>query len=78
LNPQGQAANDFNAEDLANKLNQQSADITSSDGYSLIPVVIWSADVSSIVNCVNHLDKSKVRIAAPDEFVALIKKNIIH
>lgn len=60
---------------LAVKLNSFSRNIHSADGYSLIPVQVWSRGVDDIVNCAKLLN-SKVRVVAPDEFVALIKKNV--
>ncbi|MHB1685856.1 MAG: GxGYxYP domain-containing protein [Ignavibacteriaceae bacterium] len=62
---------------LAAKLNSSSTDITSPNGYSLIPVHVWSHSVDDIIQCVSLLNKN-VRVVSPDQFVALIKKNISH
>ncbi len=62
---------------IATKLNNLSTDINSADGYSLIPVHIWSNGVDEIVECAELLDEN-VRVVTPDEFVALIKQNVQH
>jgi len=64
-------------ESLAAKLNASSTDVTSSTGYSLVDVHVWSHSVSDVVRCVSLLNKN-VRVVAPDEFVALIKANVNH
>ena len=64
-------------ESMAEKLNILSTDITSSKGYSLIPVHVWSVSVDDVIQCVSLLNKN-VRVVTPDEFVALIKKNVKH
>ncbi len=62
---------------LAAKLNALATDITSSNGYSLIPVHVWSHTVDDVIQCASLFNKS-VRVVAPDEFVALIEKNVKH
>jgi len=62
---------------IASKLNNLSTDIKSADGYSLIPVHIWSNGVDQIVECAELLDEN-VRVVTPDEFVSLIKQNVQH
>ncbi len=62
---------------IATKLNNLSTDIHSADGYSLIPVHIWSMGVDQIVECAELLNNN-VRIVTPDEFVALIEQNVQH
>jgi len=62
---------------IATKLNNLSTDINSADGYSLIPVHIWSNGVDEIVECAELLDEN-VRVVTPDEFVSLIKQNVQH
>ncbi|MDR3628223.1 MAG: GxGYxYP family putative glycoside hydrolase [Ignavibacteriaceae bacterium] len=64
-------------ESLAQKINSLSTDITSSKGYSLIPVHAWQNTVEDVATCISLLNKN-VRVVTPDEFVALIKKNISH
>lgn len=66
-----------NPASLAIAINNSSTDVSSSRGYSLIPVHIWSDGVDQILETVSHLNPN-IRIVAPDEFVALIKKNVIH
>lgn len=63
---------------LAAKLNNASTDITSADGYTLVAVHIWTQTVTDIMNCAVKLNSEKVRVVAPDEFIALIKKNVTH
>lgn len=60
---------------LAEKLNKASTNIYSEAGYSLIPVHIWSRNVTDVMECIKRLHPN-VRVVAPDEFVWLIRKNI--
>lgn len=60
---------------LAVQLNQASTDIHSEDGYSLIPVHVWSRSVNDVLDCISRLGPN-VRVVAPDEFVWLIRKNL--
>jgi hypothetical protein len=60
---------------LAAKLNTLSKDIHSEDGYSLIPVHVWSNNVDSVISCVRKLN-ADVRVVTPDEFVKLILQNL--
>jgi hypothetical protein len=60
---------------LAAKLNAASTNIYTSDGYSLIPVNVWSRTITDVYNCSKMLN-SNVRVVTPDEFVALINRNI--
>lgn len=60
---------------LATQLNQASTDIYSQDGYSLIPVHVWSRSVNDVLDCISRLNPN-VRVVAPDEFVWLIRKNL--
>ncbi|MDP4277474.1 MAG: GxGYxYP family putative glycoside hydrolase [Bacteroidota bacterium] len=65
----------YNADWVAGKLNAASTDIYSSDGYSLVPVHLWSTDPKEILQCIQKLGPN-VRVVTPDEFVWLIRKNI--
>ncbi|MHB9143321.1 MAG: PA14 domain-containing protein, partial [Paludibacter sp.] len=60
---------------LADKLNISSTNINSEAGYSLIPVHVWSRNVTDVMECIKLLHPN-VRVVAPDEFVWLIRKNI--
>ncbi|MGS2761883.1 PA14 domain-containing protein [Sinomicrobium sp. M5D2P9] len=60
---------------LAEQLNQASTDIYSEDGYSLIPVHVWSRGVDDVLECIENLGPN-VRVVAPDEFVWLVRKNL--
>jgi len=60
---------------LADKLNHASTNINSEAGYSLIPVHIWSRNVTDVMECIKLLNPN-VRVVAPDEFVWLIRKNL--
>ena len=60
---------------LAAKLNAASTNIYTEGGYSLIPVHVWSRNVTDVLECIKQLGPS-VRVVAPDEFVWLIRKNI--
>jgi len=60
---------------LANKLNNESTDAHSQDGYSLIPVHAWSRTVADI-NAVAELLDSNVIIVTPEEFVQRIQAKL--
>ena len=60
---------------MADLLNDQSTDIYSEEGYSLVPVHIWTMNPHDVANVISKLN-SNVRVVAPDEFVWLIKKNL--
>lgn len=60
---------------LANTLNKQSTNIYSTNGYSLIPVHIWTMNPSDVLNVINKLNPN-VRVVSPDEFIWLIRKNL--
>lgn len=65
----------FSPESLASNLNGMPRNPNSPDGYSLIPVHVWSESVNAIKTCASLLD-NHVRVVAPDEFIALIKNNL--
>ncbi|MBN1925274.1 MAG: T9SS type A sorting domain-containing protein [Prolixibacteraceae bacterium] len=65
----------YSPQSLASVLNGMPTDPKLSGGYSLIPVHVWSANVSDVRTCVSLLN-SNVRVVAPDEFVQLIKANL--
>ena len=60
---------------LASKINNQSKNPYSENGYSLIAVHNWSNSVDSIIKCVSLFDNN-IRVVSPDKFVNLIKQNI--
>lgn len=61
---------------LAAKLNRQTTDPTSQNGYSLIAVHAWSSSVADIVATASLLDDSRVRVVGPDQFVQLVAQNV--
>jgi len=67
--------NDNTPTTLAEKLNTSSTNILSAQSYSLIPVIVWSNDVSAVLDCIGKLGPN-VRVVAPDEFVWLLRKNL--
>lgn len=67
--------NDNTPTSLAEKLNTASTNILSAQGYSLIPVIVWSNDVNAVLDCIGKLGPN-VRVVAPDEFVWLLRKNL--
>ena len=60
---------------LAAKINARPKDPLSKDGYSLVPVHVWTNGVDSVNACVAALGKD-VRVVAPDEFVRLVTANL--
>ncbi len=58
---------------LAEKLNQLPRDVHSPQGYSLIPVHVWSNGVEQVLDCVHHLNNN-VQVVTPDVFVNRIVK----
>lgn len=70
---------DFNGpQQLADKLNSYSNDINSNDGYSLIPVHVWSEDYGKVIETYNLLDKEKVEVLGLNEFVRKVLDNVKH
>eukprot|EP00762_Andalucia_godoyi_P008417 ANDGO_04643.mRNA.1 hypothetical protein CAOG_03194 len=63
---------------LAQKLNSASTRTDTSDGYSLIPVHVWSMTVADVVACIQLLDSSRVQVVSPSELIDLIASNILH
>lgn len=69
---------DFNdPKQLAEKLNTASLDNTSEDGYSLIPVHVWSMDFNKVLETYNLLGDN-VEVVTVEEFVRRITFNIPH
>ncbi len=60
---------------MADLLNAQSTDIYAQEGYSLVPVHIWTMNPHDVANVISKLNPN-IRVVAPDEFVWLIKKNL--
>ena len=63
---------------VAKKLNKQSTDAYSSDGYSLIAVHSWSFNnyvVDEINSCVSKLNDNVI-VVTPDEFIKRIKRKL--
>jgi hypothetical protein len=66
------------AASVAEKLNKQSTDAFSADGYSLIAVHSWSFNnyvVDEINSCVSQLNDNVI-VVTPDEFIKRIKKKL--
>ena len=61
---------------IAALLNEQSKDHTSTAGYSVIAVHIWSETVQSLVQVANALDES-VLLVKPDELIQLMTQNVL-
>lgn len=64
-----------NVTSLAAKLNNMPRDPGSSDGYSLIPVHVWSQNVTAVVEVQKLLDEG-VEVVTPDVFVARVVENL--
>jgi len=62
---------------LAQKINALSTDITSSDSYTVVAVHVWTMSVSSVVQTVELLNPN-VRIVTPDDLVRLMVENVKH
>jgi hypothetical protein len=62
-------------ETVAQKINDCVKNQFDPEGYSLIPVHVWSNTVEDVKRCVNMLN-SDVRVVAPDDFVKLISRNL--
>ena len=60
---------------VAQKINESVKNQYQPEGYSLIPVHVWSNSVEDVKKCIGMLD-GDVRVVAPDDFVRLIKKNL--
>ncbi len=60
---------------VAQKINESVKNQYQPEGYSLIPVHVWSNSVEDVKKCISMLD-GNVRVVAPDDFVKLIKRNL--
>lgn len=60
---------------VARKINESVKSQYQPEGYSLIPVHVWTNSVEDVKKCIGMLD-GDVRVVAPDDFVKLIKKNL--
>lgn len=68
-----------NTTQVANLLNSLKPDVTSSTGYSLVPVDVWTTvgDVASVKEVVAHL-APHIEVVAADVFAELVRKNVQH
>ncbi len=62
-------------EEVIERVNNGSTDITSRAAYSLIYVHAWSKDMDDVANMVSKFNEN-VRIVNPEQFVELITKNV--
>jgi len=65
-----------NTTSLIAKINAAPRNISSALSYSLIPVHVWNANISMVVDVVAGLDAVGVQVVTPKQFVALITENI--
>ncbi|KAJ9443040.1 hypothetical protein DIPPA_16412 [Diplonema papillatum] len=63
-----------NVSELIGLLNSQAMDPTSSAGYSVIPVHVWSHTYDDIVSVVNGLNTTRTRVVSLDEYAQLINR----
>jgi hypothetical protein len=63
---------------LAAKVNAASRDPTSPDSYTLVPVLIWTMNVSDIAASVALMDTAGVQVVRPDTFFQLMTQNVKH
>ncbi len=67
--------NDY--QQMAKKLNSYPVNPSNADGYSLIPVHVWSQNMLNVSKCIALLD-NKVKVVGIDDFVDLILQNVKH
>jgi hypothetical protein len=60
---------------LAQQLNSEVKNQFQPEGYSLIPVHVWSQSVEDVKKCISMLDND-VRVVSPDDFVKMIIRNL--
>lgn len=63
-------------DDLINRINSKPANPRIQEGYTLVVVHVWSKNLSHLKTVVDGLNKN-VRVVTPENFVKLIKKNLI-
>eukprot|EP01084_Bolivina_argentea_P249692 418107_1 len=61
---------------IANALNSYPVNIKSEQGYSLIPVHVWSQSMQNVSKCIELLNPN-VKVVGINEFVKLIKTNVV-
>lgn len=62
--------------EIAKQINSASTDPTSGDSYSLIDVHCWSMGMTDVKNAIS-LFGNNVRVVSPQEFMKLIKENVV-
>lgn len=62
---------------LAKKVNSFPVDKTSEKGYTVINLHPWSVNIEDLNYFVSQL-KDHIQIVKPDEFITLVKENVIH
>jgi hypothetical protein len=70
-----------NVTSLVTALLAQSTDVTTSAGYSLIPLHAWShnvTDARTVMEALEAAAPGQVEVVTPDVFVARIVANIAH
>lgn len=67
----------INVDKLAKKLNMQSTDGSSENGYSLVGVEVWTHGISDIEKVINKLNSSRVQVVDINQYIKLIKKNVL-
>jgi len=68
---------DVTPDQLVETLNSSPTNPTSTDGYSVIGVEVWSYGVSDIAGIVERLDPTKTRVVSIDEYFACLKQNAL-
>ena len=68
----------FLVQSLAAKLKLLPKDPTSPNGYSLIPVNVWSHNVSSALQASLLLGSDYFNVVTPTELVRLLSQNVFH
>lgn len=62
-------------EEVVERVNNGSTDITSRDAYSLIYIHAWSKDMDDVARMVSKFNEN-VRIVNPEQFMELIQENV--
>jgi len=68
-------ADHANSTQIAELVNQQKRDHTTTDGYSLIAVHIWSETIVDVLNAIEGLDQD-VLVVKPDALIQLMTKHV--
>lgn len=68
----------LSTEGIITALKEQIQDITSSSGYSVIPVHAWTHTVDDVNYIINNLNDENIQVLTSDQFLERYRENVKH